>query len=37
MSSKQKSLKQKLAVAMSLVNVPSATAPIALPYVNMAR
>ena len=35
--SRKKSLKQKLAAAMSLVNVLNVAAPIALPYVNMAR
>ena len=37
MSSKKKSLKQKLAVAVSLVNVLNAAAPIALPYVSLTQ
>ena len=32
-----KSLKQKLTIALSLVNALNMAAPIALPYVNVAR
>ena len=37
MSRSKKSLKQKLAVALSVVNALNVCAPIALPYVNVAR
>ncbi len=33
----KKNLKQKLAVALSVVNALNMVAPIALPYVNVAR
>ena len=36
-NSRRKSLKQKLAVALSVVNALNMAAPIALPYVNVAR
>ena len=35
--SRRQSLKQKLTVALSLVNALNMAAPIALPYVNVAR
>ena len=35
--SKKRNLKQKLAVAMSVVNALNVAAPIALPYVNVTR
>ena len=35
--SKKKSMKKKLAVAMSVVNALNAVAPMALPYVNVSR
>ena len=34
---KRKSLEKKLAAAVSVVNLLNAAAPIALPYVNVAR
>ena len=35
--SRNKSMKKKLAVAMSMVNALNAIAPMALPYVNVGR
>ena len=35
--SRKKSMKKKLAVAMSVVNALNAVVPMALPYVNVAR
>ena len=35
--SSKKSLKQKLTIALSVVNALNMAAPIALPYVNVAR
>ena len=37
MSRSKKSLKQKLAMALSVINTLNVCAPIALPYVNVAR
>ena len=35
--SRKKSMKKKLAVAMSVVNALNAVTPMALPYVNVSR